>query len=337
MSSHSVSRVAFEVAAGGVSISLGLALALLGRILAYWRLRKATIEEARRAFSSCVTASVAEVVEGVNADFMRELTQRLEVQLSPRPLKRALLGGDADTGPGGTPSATQLASRSGRPPASAVHGQTWVSPQDGARMVYVPAGRFLRGSRDGGRSERPRRQVHLDGYWIDERPVTVEQYRQFCKATGRRMPWAPQWGWRDHDPIVEVTWDEAAAYAAWMDKRLPSEAEWEKAARGTDGRRYPWGDEWDASRCGGTGLFSLPTGTAPAGSHPSGKSPYGCLDMAGNVLEWCADWYGSTYYQSAPNRNPKGPCSGTSRVVRSGSWFEANASNSRCAHRDSSP
>jgi sulfatase modifying factor 1 len=214
------------------------------------------------------------------------------------------------------------------PPGHAVKGQVWVSPVDGAEMVYVPAGEFLMGT-DGAwgstANEKPQHRVYLDAYWIDEMEVTVAQYRRFCQATGRVMLPAPSWGWQDDHPIVNVTWEEAAAYAAWAGKRLPTEAEWEKTARGTDGRDYPWGNEWDPRKC-----VHGHRSTLAVGSRPAGASPYGALDMAGNVWEWCADWYDRTYYRSAPKQNPQGPSSGRDRVLRGGAWRDSMADPSDC-------
>jgi len=192
--------------------------------------------------------------------------------------------------------------------------------------------------------EKPQREVYLDGYWIYQYEVTVAQYRKFCKAKWwRRMPEAPSWGWRDDHPMVNVSWDDAAAYAKWAGVGLPTEAQWEKAARGTDGREYPWSNEWDGSKCAsllGAGLAS----TKPVGSYPKGVSPYGLHDMAGNVREWCADWYGESYYANAPKDNPTGPASSGyrvglfrvsgNRVVRDDSWVaEGNPDDFRCADR----
>jgi len=190
-------------------------------------------------------------------------------------------------------------------------------------MVYVPAGEFLMGSPKGtgDDDEHPQSRVYLDGFWMDKTEVTVARYRRFCQATGRQMPGAPPWGWQDNHPVVNVTWHDAAAYAAWAGKRLPTEAEWEKAARGTDGRQYPWGDGWDAGKCANANNSS----TAKAvGSYPSGASPFGVLDMAGNVMEWCADWYDESYV---------GPPSGNYRVLRGGGWAFDLPSFFRCARR----
>ncbi|MCS6775882.1 MAG: SUMF1/EgtB/PvdO family nonheme iron enzyme [Chloroherpetonaceae bacterium] len=165
-------------------------------------------------------------------------------------------------------------------------------------MVRIEAGPFRMGTNTGGEpDERPGRQVYLPAFWIDVHEVTNGQYRRFCEATGHRPP--PHWNngtfppGQEDWPVVYVTWEDAAAYAKWAGKRLPTEAEWEKAARGTDGRDYPWGNTFDPrhaaleeARFGKVGRF------------PSGASPYGCLDMAGNVWEWTADWYDA--YPGAP-------------------------------------
>jgi len=234
--------------------------------------------------------------------------------------------------------------RSPEPPANPEAGDVWVSPQDGKAMVFVPAGEFVMGSAAGDADaysdERPQRRVYVDGFWIDKHEVTVAQYRRFCQAARRKMPSAPSWGWKNNHPVVNVTWDDAAAYARWAGKRLPTEAEWEKAARGTDGRMYPWGNEKPGAggrwRCDLDGRNDGYASTAPVGTYPSGASPYGCLDLAGNVWEWCADWWGKDYYASAPARNPKGPASGEHRVLRGGSWYNS-AKYVRCAERATPP
>ena len=210
-----------------------------------------------------------------------------------------------------------------------------INPKDGAEMVWVPAGEFLMGSTDdeGVRDERPQRKVYLDGYWMYKTEVTVAQYRKFCEATNREMPEAPEWGWKEDHPVVNVSWHDAVDYAKWAGASLPTEAQWEKAARGTDGRVFPWGNEWDAGACANSVSWSL-KGTKPVGSCPAGASPYGCVDMAGNAWEWCADWYDEAYYgNEAPSRNPPGPASGGYRVLRGGSWNCGDRGPFRCANR----
>ena len=197
-------------------------------------------------------------------------------------------------------------------------------------MVFVPAGEFIMGSDDGNEDERPAHTVFLDGFWIDKYEVTNAEYKGFVDATGQPPPhhWEggtyPE-GKGDH-PVVWVSWHDAQAYCQWAGKRLPMEAEWEKAARGTDGRKWPWGNSFDTSKCnsGGSG------DTVPVGSYPAGASPYGAQDMAGNAWEWTADWYeaypGSGYISSRFGQKNK--------VMRGGSWFDGPALV-RCSARNS--
>jgi formylglycine-generating enzyme required for sulfatase activity len=187
-------------------------------------------------------------------------------------------------------------------------------------MVRVPAGEFRMGSDTQNPDERPLRTVRLDAFWVDRYEVTNSQYRDFVTRSGHRAPYT----WEDGrlngslQPVVGVDWYDAQVYCAWAGKRLCTEAEWEKAARGTDGRSYPWGDEEPGT---GRANYDMRIGRpVDVGSYPEGASPYGPLDMAGNVWEWVADWYGRDYYRDAPARNPKGPESGTIRVYRGGSW-----------------
>ncbi|MGO8671201.1 MAG: formylglycine-generating enzyme family protein [Capsulimonadaceae bacterium] len=208
------------------------------------------------------------------------------------------------------------------------------NPIDHAEMVFVPAGDFLMGGDAPMDDAKPQRRVHLDGYWIYKYPVTVEQYLRYCRENRLPRPERPGWGWRADHPIVNVSWDDAAAYCRWAAASLPTEAEWEKAARGTDGSDFPWGNEWDPERCQCSRKELLDAkGTAPVTSHPSGASPLGAMDMAGNVWEWCADWYADDIYRTAPNRNPQGPKTGTSRVVRGGGWYFILGGFFRCACR----
>jgi formylglycine-generating enzyme required for sulfatase activity len=204
-------------------------------------------------------------------------------------------------------------------------------------MVVIPAGELLMGSSDKDElavaSEKPQHSVYLDAFAIDVLPVTVAQYRDFCRVTGHAMPPEPIWGWRDDHPVVNVNWFDAFAYANWVGKRLPTEAEWEKAARGADGRLFPWGDTWDPSR-GHCLKGDQLTGTAPVGSYPAGASSYGVLDLAGNIWEWCADWYDPYYYLWAPRRNPPGPETSHTRVLRGGSWRCNVPGYLRCAYRN---
>jgi formylglycine-generating enzyme required for sulfatase activity len=209
------------------------------------------------------------------------------------------------------------------------------------RLVHVPAGEFTMGSSDGDKeaddNEKPQRRVYLDDYLIGKAPVTGAQWRAFVQATDYQWdPSALRSGVGDH-PVTQVTWDEAVAFCAWASEatgrivRLPTEAEWEKAARGTDGRIYPWGNQTDlANRCN----YGLNVGdTTPVGRYsPQGDSPYGCVDMTGNVWEWVADYYADRYYSSTPARNPTGPASGIARVLRGGSWDD-QASDVRAAYR----
>jgi serine/threonine-protein kinase len=197
-----------------------------------------------------------------------------------------------------------------------------VSVKDGMTMVSVPAGEFLMGSADSDSEadsdEKPQHKVYLDAFWIDQTEVTKDQYQKCVDAGKCAAPGCSGTGKGDH-PVVCVSWQDATNYCGWAGRRLPTEAEWEKAARGTDGRKYPWGNEAPNDKLLN---YNRSVGnTSAVGSYPSGASPYGALDMAGNVWEWTADWYNETYYQSGSTQNPQGPASGSSRVLRSGSWL----------------
>jgi len=192
----------------------------------------------------------------------------------------------------------------------------------GMEMVYIPAGNFLMGSELSDRNQRPQHKVFLDAFWIDQTEVTNAQYQECVKEGACGSPHEVDYfkdsKYNNH-PIIYVSWDEAQTFCAWAGKRLPTEAEWEKTARGDDGRTYPWGNLKPNSSL--TNYFDNKKGSSEVGSYPAGASPYGAMDMAGNVWEWTADWYSPEYYKISPVRNPMGPEFGEKRVVRGGSWF----------------
>jgi formylglycine-generating enzyme required for sulfatase activity len=201
-------------------------------------------------------------------------------------------------------------------------------------FVRVPAGNFLMGNTEQQAKygdEKPQHSVYLDDYFIGKYPVTVTQFAAFIKATQYSCRATLDVRAKADHPVRQVSWDDAMAFCAWAAKqtgvkvRLPTEAEWEKAARGIDGRLYPWGnDAPDKQLCRFNQLFGA---TTPVGKYsPPGDSPYGCADMAGNVWEWCADWFDGNYYAQSPAKNPTGPVKGQTRVVRGGCWISGAAS-----------
>lgn len=264
-------------------------------------------------------------------------------------------------------------------------------------MILIPEGTFLMGSTKEDieklleqdksietyrlNNEIPQREIFLSAYYIDKYPVTNAQFSQFIEANGykKKLYWSEA-GWQyvldfnpsgsndidailqgDKDcPAVNISWYEAEAFANWAGKRLPTEAEWEKAARGADGRIYPWGNDFDKTRlnCAEAKIEK----STPVTQYPQGQSVYGCFDMAGNVWEWIKDWYDSQYYHNAPDKNPQGPdvpeekpYSGrpeevgvsiyelkpslsktltTCKVIRGGSWNGSGIVHIRCANRD---
>jgi formylglycine-generating enzyme required for sulfatase activity len=218
----------------------------------------------------------------------------------------------------------------------------------------VPAGEFEMGSTEGDDDERPVHTVALDAFWIDRAEVTNDQFAAFLNVQGNQEEGGVTWldledkdclieqvggefrpknGYADH-PVIDVSWHGAAAYCEWAGARLPTEVEWEYAARGEQGYVYPWGDEFDCSRGnfdderqmnayvvpGGEGCDGYER-TAPVGSFPVGASWCGALDLAGNTWEWVADWYDEDYYERSPTHNPLGPEEGDSKVLRGGSWL----------------
>ncbi|MBN1484053.1 MAG: formylglycine-generating enzyme family protein [Chloroflexia bacterium] len=236
------------------------------------------------------------------------------------------------------------------PPARAILGDTWTRPEDDMVTVYVPAGEFTMGSTDAQieaalelcRSSRetcerstfedelPAHPVALSAFWLDQTEVSNAQYRRCVEEEGCTPPAC----WEDGAlnggdlPVVCVTWAQAQAYCEWVDGRLPSEAEWEYAARGAEGRMFSWGDSFEGSRlnyCDRNCGFDVRdedvddgyAQAAPVGSFPQGASWCGALDLAGNVWEWVGDWYGD--YPAERQQDPQGP-SGSRRVLRGGSW-----------------
>lgn len=184
-----------------------------------------------------------------------------------------------------------------------------VNPKDGAALIFIPAGAFLMGA--------DKHEVNMPEYTIYQTPVTVAMYRQFVAEAGIQFDWdkhQPSYGWPADHPMVNVTWEEASAYCQWAGGALPTEAEWEKAARGMDGREFPWGMEWEASRCNNYGAG--PKQTTPVFNYLEGASPYGVLDMAGNVWEWCEDRVDEKY-----------------RALRGGSWGSGNPNDFRSAYQ----
>jgi formylglycine-generating enzyme required for sulfatase activity len=204
-------------------------------------------------------------------------------------------------------------------------------------MIYIPPGKFMMGSVDGDDDEKPLHEIDLDGYWIGKYEVTFAQYERYCNEAKIEIPDDIGWG-RENRPVICVSWDDAAAYCQWLSQKtglkfkLPTEAQWEKAARGSDQHKYPWGSrEPDKDLAN----FSSNIGsTTPVDSYPAGASTYGLLDMAGNVWEWCSDWYEADYYKNSPPKNPAGPNSGSYRVVRGGRCSSL-ARSLRCAYRSS--
>jgi len=225
---------------------------------------------------------------------------------------------------------------------------------DGAVLVHVPAGEFFMGSKKGDPDERPLRRVSISAFWIDQTEVPASRFSVFVSRTGyitgaEKKGWAWVWdikvrkgkgGWRKvlgaswdkpqgggsawrqmpDQAVSQVNWSDAEAYCTWAGRRLPSEAEWEYAARGRDGRNYPWGEEKDPGRANLKGGKDGFPGVSPVGQFLNGSSPFGVLGMSGNVWEWVSDRYGSRAYRKMAQKDPFGPAKGSTRVVRGASW-----------------
>jgi len=219
--------------------------------------------------------------------------------------------------------------------------------KDGAQMVLITTGllgSFKMGDHHDNMSDAlPLHSVVLDDFYMDAKEVTVGQFKQFVNQSGYQYDgnWddVTKYSPSNKYPMIYVHWNDATAYAEWAGKRLPTESEWEYAARGGYAgkhyKRYPWGDEIDKKKAHYNSLNEGDKTTKAVGSYEG--NDYGLYDMAGNVMEWCADWYGFDYYNKSPVRNPSGPDSGSRRVLRGGSWLY-DASDLRVADRnDASP
>jgi len=194
-------------------------------------------------------------------------------------------------------------------------------------MVRIPAGPFLRGTDAGGFDEQPPREIYLDAFEIDKYEVTNHQYMEFAAATGHRKAGPPSRYAKNvgkmrglNQPVVYISWEDAQEYCHWKGKRLPTEAEWEKAMRGTDGRLWPWGTVEQPNGANWARINDGYEATAPVGTFKTDTSPYGVMDGAGNVMEWVEDWYGEGYYRESSEKNPPSPEHGVYRVLRGGGY-----------------
>lgn len=303
--------------------------------------------------AACVGSRMAKPVDiTVIADKPTSVPVNVIIQsTTPAPIDIVTFTVAPSSVPSLLPSATFIASPS---PDAIIQPFTKTSHKDGMVLIYIPAGEFWLGSSDSDLGadpdEKPRHRVYLDDYWIDKTEVTNAMFAAFLSESGNQDEggatwydtlaveqqlvfidgqWKPGNGYEDH-PAVEITWYGARAYCEWAGRRLPTEAEWEKAARTSMGSIYPWGEGIDCTRvqyanCGGK--------TLPVGSKPAGSSPYGVLDMSGNVWEWVADWYSDSYYTETFVSNPIGPEQGIARVLRGGSydydWKHVRSANRR--------
>jgi formylglycine-generating enzyme required for sulfatase activity len=209
----------------------------------------------------------------------------------------------------------------------AIHRQPkqQIAGKDGAPAVLIPAGTFIWGDDE----NSPRRELFVDAFYLDKHEVTVGRYAEFLKQTGNIRP-PEEWDTVDVKsnadlPVVGVDWHDANSYCQWVGRRLPTDAEWERAARGTDERKFPWGNDAPMAENARFGKkYGNPVykdGVAAVGSHPKGASPFGVDDMSGNVGEWVADWFTDSF-PSTDTRNPKGPASGDGKVLRGGGWYD---------------
>ncbi|OQA21226.1 MAG: Serine/threonine-protein kinase StkP [Chloroflexi bacterium ADurb.Bin360] len=256
-----------------------------------------------------------------------EQTPLSELLLTPTAAQTSLSSTEpkntSTAAPSSTPEPTAAPSPTLMPVPELGVGSTRVRETDGMEQVYVPEGSFEMGSTTGDEDEKPVRQVYLDAYWIDKFEVTNEQYAQ-CVAAGvctkPKHTFSPTHSSYYGDlnyvnyPVIYVSWYQAWDYCQWVGGDLPTEAQWEKAARGTDARIYPWGNDSRVEI-----YVGIIKDTVSGGTYPQGASPYGALDMAGNVYEWVRDWYGD--YDADETNNPTGPSNGNVKVIRGGSWY----------------
>jgi formylglycine-generating enzyme required for sulfatase activity len=203
-------------------------------------------------------------------------------------------------------------------------GDTATGP-DGGTYVWVPAGEFDMGAEDLGDWAKPVHHVRITkGFWLGKCTVTLGQWKAYCEKVGIKMEASAP---GDNHPVVNVNWDDAVAYCKHYGLSLPTEAQWEYAARGPEGREYPWGNEWEPKKCCSGENTGPKWTTFPVGSFPEGASWCGALDMAGNVWQWCKDWFDSKYYANSPDTDPPGPSAGEDfwgrqyRALRGGSWI----------------
>jgi formylglycine-generating enzyme required for sulfatase activity len=271
----------------------------------------------------------------VNIGFRCVFSETEPVQSAPLAQATTEIPVPTQTSEPATTNTPSLLTETSLPPTPTLGiGSTMISDKDGMTLLYVPAGEFTMGSDNGEADEKPVHTVYLDSFWIDETEVTNVMYAK-CVADGSACKEPAEKGYYGNSdfnnyPVTYVDWNMAKSYCEWAGRRSPTEAEWEKAARGENAYTYPWGND---SPKGTLLNYNYAVGhTSEVGNYPDGASPYGALDMAGNVWEWVADWYGRTYYASSLAPNPLGPDSGQYRVLRGGTWG-SNDSEIRSANR----